>query len=73
MLSPIKAIRQKCLDCCCNQVNEVKLCEMESCTLYHFRLGKYPAGYRNRKPLTDEQKKALVDRLKAAREKRLNE
>ena len=23
---PLKAIRAKCLDCCCGQANEVKLC-----------------------------------------------
>mgnify|MGYP003324784237 CR=1 FL=1 len=28
-MTPIKAIKAKCLDCCCNQQNEVKLCTAE--------------------------------------------
>ena len=40
--SPIKAIRAKCLDCCCNQANEVKLCEIFTCALHPFRFGRNP-------------------------------
>jgi len=28
-----KAIRLKCLDCCCGSSNEVKLCTAEKCSL----------------------------------------
>lgn len=42
MLTPIKAIRAKCLDCCCGQANEVRLCPCEDCPLYPYRLGKNP-------------------------------
>ena len=64
--SPMKAIRAKCLDCCCDQREEVKLCPATTCPLYPFRLGKNP----NRKAriLTDEQKKAAAERLAKARE-----
>lgn len=41
-LTPIKAIRQKCLDCCCWSYEEVKKCEMVECTLHPYRLGKRP-------------------------------
>lgn len=63
--SPMKAIRAKCLDCCCDQREEVKLCPATTCPLYPFRLGKNP----NRKAriLTDEQKKAAAERLAKAR------
>lgn len=42
-MTPIKAIRAKCLDCCCGQVNEVRLCPCTECSLYSYRLGKDPA------------------------------
>ena len=63
--SPMKAIRAKCLDCCCDQREEVKLCPATTCPLYPFRLGKNP----NRKAriLTDEQKKAAAERIAKAR------
>lgn len=41
-ISPLKAIRLKCLDCSCGSSNEVKLCPVEKCPLYPFRLGKNP-------------------------------
>lgn len=34
-----KAIRLKCLDCCCNQAKEVRLCPSQDCPLWHYRLG----------------------------------
>ena len=41
-LTPIKAIRAYCLDCCCGSKNEVRLCPSEKCTLHPYRLGKRP-------------------------------
>lgn len=41
-VTPIKAIRLKCLDCCCGSSHEVKLCTVTQCPLYLFRLGKNP-------------------------------
>lgn len=41
-LTPVKAIRAKCLDCCCGQRGEVRLCPVPSCPLYPYRLGKRP-------------------------------
>lgn len=41
-LTPIKAIRAKCLDCCCGQYQEVRLCASETCSLHPYRLGKRP-------------------------------
>ena len=41
-ITPLKAIRAKCLDCCCGQVAEVRRCELEKCPLFPYRLGKRP-------------------------------
>jgi len=41
-LTPIRAIRQKCLDCCAGQPKEVKLCPVEKCPLYLYRMGRRP-------------------------------
>ena len=34
-----KAIRLKCLDCCCGSAYEVRLCPVRKCPLWRFRLG----------------------------------
>jgi len=34
-----KAIRLKCLDCCCGSAYEVRLCPQRTCPLWRFRLG----------------------------------
>ena len=67
-LTPIKAIRAKCLDCTCNQPSEVKLCPSVDCPLYEYRLGKNPA--KRRGTLSEEQKKAVCERLAVARAKK---
>lgn len=64
ILSPMRAIKAKCLDCACGQREEVKLCPVKDCPLYPYRMGKNP----NRKrTLTDEQKRAAAERLAKAR------
>lgn len=42
-LTPLRAMRAKCLDCCCGSAKEVRLCPMPECPLYAYRLGKDPA------------------------------
>lgn len=42
MLTPMKAIRQKCLDCCCGSVEEVKQCPCDDCPLHIYRFGHKP-------------------------------
>lgn len=68
-MTPIKAIKAKCLDCCCGQREEVKMCPVEDCPLWAFRLGKNPNRKRN---MTDEQRKAAAERLAKAREAKKN-
>jgi len=41
-LTPLQAIRRKCLDCMCFQPNEVKLCPSEDCLLFPYRFGRNP-------------------------------
>ena len=43
-LTPIKAIRAKCLDCCCFQRKEVELCAAVDCPLHEYRFGHRPKG-----------------------------
>jgi len=42
VLTPVKAIRAKCIDCCAGQVAEVRKCVMPDCPIFPFRLGKNP-------------------------------
>lgn len=35
-----KAIRAKCLDCCCGDSKEVRLCTIKSCPLHPYRMGR---------------------------------
>lgn len=41
-LTPIKAIRAKCIDCSNNQTKEVKACPVKKCPLYPYRMGRRP-------------------------------
>lgn len=42
MLTPMKAIRQKCLDCSNYQPSEIKECTVKECALFEYRFGKNP-------------------------------
>lgn len=42
VLTPIKSIRAKCLDCCCGQKSEVRNCVITNCPLYPYRMGHRP-------------------------------
>ena len=63
-MTPVKAIRAKCLDCCCDQSAEVRLCQAEECPLWPYRMGHNPARKRE---LTEEQKAEIGERLNRAR------
>ena len=60
-ISPMKAIRLKCLDCCCGSANEVKLCTVTKCPLYPFRDGHNP--YIKKREYTEEQREAQRSRM----------
>lgn len=59
--NPMKAIRAKCLDCCCGQRLVVEECSCEDCPLHPFRLGKNP--YRKKREMSEEQKEAAKQRM----------
>ena len=41
-LTPIKAIRAKCLDCSGNYYKSVRECPVTKCPLFPYRMGKRP-------------------------------
>lgn len=67
-MTPMKAIRAKCLDCCCDSVLEVKECPMADCPLYPYRLGHNP--YIRKREYTPEQQEAMRMRLEKARQEK---
>ena len=42
VLTPIKSIRAKCLDCTCYQPKEIRECGITKCPLWPYRMGKRP-------------------------------
>ncbi len=40
--TPLKAIRENCLDCSGGSYHEVRICVIHNCPLYPYRLGKRP-------------------------------
>lgn len=58
--SPLKAIREKCLDCCAGQHAEVRICHLTDCALWPFRIGKNPF---HKRAMTDKQKKDATNRI----------
>lgn len=69
--SPLKAIRANCLQCVGGSAYEVKTCTAKNCYLFPFRFGKNP--YTKKREMTEEQRAAAADRLRAAREKKERE
>ena len=65
--TPIKAIRAKCIDCCCFQPKEVRLCTAVNCPLHPFRFGKNP--YRKVREMNDEERQSCAERLASGRAK----
>lgn len=63
--TPLRAIRQQCLDCCGGSTKEVRSCTGKDCSLYPYRFGKNP--YRKKKILTEEQKREINKILKGTK------
>jgi hypothetical protein len=51
-LTPLRAIRKKCLWCCLGSAHEVRLCSITECTLHPYRFGKRPKGMNSAGRLT---------------------
>lgn len=43
-LTPLTAIRLKCMDCCLGSSHEVRLCPCTDCPHYPYRFGRKPKG-----------------------------
>lgn len=52
MLTPMKAIRAKCLDCMCGQIYEIPKCPCTDCPLYPYRSGHNPNRKRAEKAVS---------------------
>lgn len=70
MLTPLKAIRQNCLDCMNGNANEVKLCPSVKCPLWPYRFGKNPNN--KGRTFTEEQKAENAERLRLWRNAKKN-
>jgi hypothetical protein len=60
--NPMKAIRAKCLDCCCGNAAEVRKCVATDCALWPFRLASNP--FRKRSVLSEDEKQRRTAQLK---------
>ena len=58
-VSPLRALRMKCLDCCNDSAQEVRLCTAVDCPSWPFRMGRNPW----RRKLDQEERVALRARL----------
>lgn len=70
----LKAIAAKCMDCCCGEKSEVKLCTAVKCPIYEFRLGKAEVSdkavdkiVKPRKKMSEEHKAAMKAGREAAK------
>ena len=58
-VSPLRALRLKCLDCCNGSAQKVRFCTVVDCPSWPFRLGKNPW----RRKLDPQERAALQARL----------
>ena len=63
--NPLKAIREKCLDCCCGNAAEVRKCVADDCALWPFRMSTNP--FRKKRELSVAEKGELVRRIAGER------
>jgi len=72
-MSPLEALRARCLDCCAGSAYEVRNCTARKCPSWPFRMGNHPWLERVAPVLTAEQKaerNARLARLNADRKAR---
>jgi hypothetical protein len=60
--NPLKALREKCLDCCVGNVAEVRKCVSTDCALWPFRSGSNP--FRKRSVLSEDEKRRRAAQLR---------
>ena len=59
--NPVKAIKAKCIDCCCGNESEVRVCPCEDCPLHPYKIEKNP--YRAKHEYTEEERKRMAERF----------
>ena len=64
--NPQKAIREKCIDCCCGNSAEVRKCIATDCPLWPFRMRTNP--FRKQRKLSETEKCERAARLSLVRE-----
>jgi hypothetical protein len=57
-----KAIRLKCLDCSNNQPSEVRECEIKTCSLWRYRMGKEERDDLYHKEMLAREKRASAQK-----------
>jgi hypothetical protein len=62
-MSPLKALRLHCVECCCGSTSEVRMCVSVRCPAWPFRMGTSP--WRAERQITDEQREELRERGRA--------
>jgi hypothetical protein len=67
-MTPMAAIRAKCLDCCAGSAQEVRYCVATSCPSWPYRMGSNPF----RAPLSEESRASRAITLAKARAARPN-
>lgn len=67
--SPLPAIKAHCKECCGD--DQPKNCVSKDCALFPFRLGKNP--FRQKREMTDEQRKAAAERFAKYRKEKKND
>ena len=61
IMTPLKAIRAKCMECSNGQPNEVKFCPIPDCALYKYRSGK------SGRKISPEHRAKLLQNLKGGK------
>ncbi len=67
-MSPLAAIRLRCLDCCGEQPSEVLKCTAVKCAAWPFRMNKNP--WRSGRKMSEEQREVLRERGRTLAAKR---
>ncbi len=65
-MSPLKALRARCIDCCGGSPHEVRLCVAVTCPSWPFRMGANP--FRTKRVLSDEERARNAAQLRRARQ-----
>lgn len=60
----LKAIQNKCLDCCGGNKTEVELCQIPDCPLYNFRLGDRQGNLL--KPVPEQKSNIEIEKKQAS-------